>query len=175
MYQYKPIIKDKIYVGLLLLFIIAMVLIIVVPDNLKNKNSDAQIIELKKAQEVQQKLRPLYDKIISRMNVKKLSGLPVEKQESLDRSEIGNISEVFKDLAEKNGLECLQSTPDVDSLSGESNTMLINVVLKGKFRKFRKFLLDMANLDYLNSIEETKLVSEQIGKKYFLKIWISIK
>ncbi len=175
MYEYKPIIRDKIYVGVLLLFILAIISFIIIPDYFNLKNFDQDIQKLTQTQEIQQKFRPLYNKISLKADMEKLSGLQVPQNGWFNRSEIGNISEIFKDLAEKNGLECLQSGPEVDSLYGESKTMLINIVLEGKFKKFRNFLLDMTNLNYLDSIEEIKIISKQTGKKYFLKIWISIK
>ena len=174
MYEYKPIIRDKAYVGVLLLIIISIILFIIVPDCLKIKNLDAEIKTLTRMRGVQQKLHPLYDQISSKADFEKLPGLPPPKDGWFNRSEIGNISQIFKGLAEKNALECLQSKPDVNTLHGDSKIMLISIVLKGELGRFRKFLFDITDLDYLDFLEEIKFVSGQTGKKYMLKIWISI-
>lgn len=175
MNTYIPLFNNKIYVGLLLLVTISMVSFFVVPDYLKIKALDTQIQKLLQTQEIQQKLRPLYDQISLKADYKKLPGLKVPQKGWFERSQIGNISQMFKDLAEKNDLECLQSNPDVDSLSGDSDVMLTSIILKGQFAKFRNFLFDMASLDYLESFEEIRFLSGQTGKKYMLKIWITIK
>ena len=174
MAAYKPIIKNKVYVGVLLLIIIFMISFIVIPDYLKVRNLDAEVKTLTQMRDVQQKLHPLYDQISSEADFEDFPGLPTPKKGWFKRSEIGNISQIFKNLVEKNGLECLQSRPDVNTLHGDSKIMLIHIVLKGELEKFRNFLFDMMDLGYLDFMEEIKFVSEQTGKKYMLKAWISI-
>ncbi len=174
MVEYKPIIRNKRYVGVVILVITSMILFVLVPDYLKNRKLDAKVKTLTRTLDVQQKLRPLYDKVSSKADFKKLPGLSVPKEGWLNRSEIRNSSQIFKELAEKNRLECLQSRPDVNTLIDNSKTMLISIILKGELKRFRNFLFDITDLDYLDSMEEIKFVSEQTGKKYMLKIWIAI-
>ncbi|MCP3873009.1 MAG: hypothetical protein GY699_07630 [Desulfobacteraceae bacterium] len=174
MVEYKPIIRNKRYVGALILTITSMILFVLVPDYLKNRKLDAKVKTLTQTQDIQIKLRPLYDQISLKADFEKLPGLSVPKKGWFNRSEIRNIPRIFKYLAQKNKLKCLQSRPDVDTLIGNSKIMLISIVLKGEFERFRDFLFDITDLDYLDSMEEIKFVSEQTDKKYTLKIWIAI-
>lgn len=175
MKTYKPIYKNKFFAGITGIILISMVAFFIVPDFYKIKTLNTEIQNLTQTQEIQLKLQPLHNQISARADFKNFPNLPVPEKGWLDRSQIVNISRTFKDLAEKNGLECLKSNPDVDTLSGDSNTMLTNIIVKGKFERFRNFLFDITSLDYLDSLEEIRFISGQTGKKYMLKIWISIK
>ncbi|MBU1194788.1 MAG: hypothetical protein KKE62_16380 [Proteobacteria bacterium] len=173
MKPYKPL--YKIYAAILIAVIILLVSFFIVPDYLKIKTLDTEINNLTQTLEIQLKLGPLYHQISARADLEKVSSLNVPSKGWLDRAQIINISKIFQDLADKNDLECLKSNPDVDTLSGDAEIMLTHIVLTGKFEQFRQFLFDITRLDYLDSFEEIRCISEQTGKKYMLKIWISIK
>lgn len=172
----KAVIKNKLIVGPVLMIITALLVLGVIPKYMENKKLDLALKEIKATHDVQKKLKPLYDLMNSKIkDTAQLNVLNAPKSGALNRSQVSSISKIFKTMIEENGLECIQSRPDASTLNEEPKTMQVQLILKGELGKFRNFLFDMMNLDYLDSLEEVSFVSEQTGKKYMLKAWILVK
>jgi len=175
MYDYKPIITNKIYIGLSLLLIISIMVLLVVPGFMKTRILDNEIETLTVKRDIQQKLFPLFNQLSLRADFNELPPLNVPDKGMFKRSDIGKISTVFKEFSEQNNLVCEQSMPDVNTLYGNSIKMLVRLELTGELSDFRNFLLLLTRLNYFDSIEEVKILPLVTGKRFLLNVWILIE
>jgi hypothetical protein len=78
-------------------------------------------------------------------------------------------------IADKAGLTMVSLKPDLSTLAGSSTSLLSNVVLKGEFANFRKMLIGLGDVPYLDRIEEISIQQYPDYLEFRMKIWIAIK
>jgi len=66
-------------------------------------------------------------------------------------------------------------TPDLSTLAGSSTSFLHNVVLKGEFADFRKMLIGLGSVPYLDRIEEINVQQQPYSMEFKMKIRIAVK
>ena len=66
-------------------------------------------------------------------------------------------------------------SPDLSTLAGSSASFLHNVVLKGEFANFRKMLIGLGAVPYLDRIEEISILQNPDSMEFRMKIWIALK
>jgi hypothetical protein len=69
----------------------------------------------------------------------------------------------------------VSNTPDLNSSGGSPSSLLYNVVLKGEFANFRKILIGLGSVPYLDRIEEINIQQYPSYMEFKMKIWIAIK
>jgi hypothetical protein len=50
----------------------------------------------------------------------------------------------------------------------------VNLILKGNFLSFRKFLINLGGIAYVDHIEEIVIQGKTDAKEYRLKLWVAI-
>jgi hypothetical protein len=78
-------------------------------------------------------------------------------------------------IAGKAGLTMVSLKPDLSTLAGSSTSLLHNIVLKGEFANFRKMLIGLEAVPYLDRIEEISILQYPDSLEFRMKIWIAIK
>jgi hypothetical protein len=100
--------------------------------------------------------------------------LPASKKAGLSLDQLGNISMLFKTMAQDSSLEGISVTPDVKSLSNNSKTISVLLVLRGDFLRLRRFLFELERLPYLEHIEEIQIQEAAEGKEFRIKTWLAV-
>jgi hypothetical protein len=77
-------------------------------------------------------------------------------------------------IATKSGMMIISLTPDLNTLTESSPRLLHNVVVKGEFTNFRKMLVGLGGISYLDKIEEIKIQQYPDSMEFRMKIWIAI-
>jgi hypothetical protein len=65
-------------------------------------------------------------------------------------------------------------SPDLDTTAGSSKSISYNAVVRGKFENFRKMLIELAAVPYLERIEEISIQPQSDSMEFRLKIWIAV-
>jgi hypothetical protein len=65
-------------------------------------------------------------------------------------------------------------TPDLTTLAESSTFLLHNAVLKGEFDNFRKMLIGLGAVPYLDRIEEIRIQQNPDSMEFRMKIWIAL-
>ena len=60
------------------------------------------------------------------------------------------------------------------ALTGDARFISVNLVLKGNFINFRKFLINLGGIPYADHIEEIVIQGKTDAKEYRLKLWVAI-
>ena len=109
------------------------------------------------------------------MNNKDLLILPNPEKKTIPRGEAGKFQDDIRTIAGKSGLMTVSLTPDLSTLAGSSTSLLHNVVLKGEFANFRKMLIGLGSIPYLDRIEEINIQQNPDSMEFKMKIWIALK
>ena len=166
----KSFLYFTIYGGIIFIIILAGIF----PLYLNNSNQVKENEKLKYQIKEQKELGPLYT-TLNAMKGKDLLVFPNPEKTALPRSGAGKFQDEFQIIAKRSGLIVVSFTQDLNTLTGPSTSLLHNVVLKGEFADFRKMLIGLGAVPYLDRIEE---ISIQQGAKFTdfkMKVWIAIK
>lgn len=131
--------------------------------------------EIKNQIEEQKELGPVYLNLLKSVDDKKIRVLPSPEKTTIPRSEAGKFQDDFREIAGKAGLTIISFTPDLSTLAGSSISFLHSAVLKGEFANFRKMLIGLGAVSYLDRIEEINIQQQPYSTEYRMKIWIAIK
>jgi len=164
--------RSLFYFALFGVVILVIILIMIYPDYRTLAALDKNIKQLNTKIETQKLLFPLFQKMLAEIDLKLPGGVTLPKEEKLSQEKAERIVSVFHELAGKSGIEAVEVSPDVDSTLNGSGFLLVNVVVKGDFFRLREFLLELANLPYLEKIEQIQLQNIEDGKEARLKIWL---
>ena len=138
------------------------------------------VIDVKTAQSLdrirkQKVLLPLYEEMIKKGEGKAREGLPLPEKKGLSRKEIDTVSSLFKKMADKYDMLVVSVSPDVATISEVSDDVMVSVRLRGKFYDFRKFLVELGGVPFLDRVEEIEITQETGHKEFYLKVWLTIE
>jgi len=117
---------------------------------------------------------PVYLKLQKEMESKDLRILPNPKKTTITREEAAKFPNVFRAIAGKSGLVAVSVTPDSGSAVGSTKFVLHNAVLKGNFTNFRKMLIALSSIPYLDKIEDIRISQRADSMEYRIQIWLAI-
>ena len=164
--------RSLFYFALFGVVILVIILLMIYPDYRTLAALDKNIKQLNTKIETQKLLFPLFQKMLTEIDLKLPEGAAFPKEEKLTQEKAESIVSVFHELASKFGLKVVEVSPDVESTLNGSGFLLMNVVVEGDFFKLREFLLELGTLPYLEKIEQLKLQNIEAGKEVRLKIWL---
>jgi hypothetical protein len=139
-------------------------------NNLINENK-----ELKNKIEEQKELKPVYSSMLNILNNKDLRVFPNPEKQAIPRGEAGKFQDDFRDIAARAGLIMVSNTPDLNSSAGSSSSLLHNVVLRGELANFRKILIGLGSVPYLDKIEDISIQQNPDSMEFKMKIWLALK
>lgn len=164
--------RSLFYFALFGVVILVIILLMIYPDYRTLAALDKNIKQLNTKIETHELLSPLFQKMLTEVELKLPEGVAFPKAEKLSQEKAERIVSVFHELAGKSGIKVVEVSPDVESTLDGSGFVLMNVVVTGDFFKLREFLMELGNLPYLEKIEQIKLQNIDGGKEVRLKIWL---
>ena len=160
-----------IYPGIILF----IVLLVIIPLYKSNANINNDIQKLKYQIEEQKSLGNIFSVLTKSIKNKDLKILPNPSKTTLPRQEASKFQDAFRAIAIKSGLMTTSITPDYSSLTGNSQYLLYNAVIKGEFVNFRKLLIELGGISYIDKIEEISIQQYLDSMEYRMKIWIALE
>jgi len=135
---------------------------------------DREIKAIRVQIEGQKIVLPVYKELLKKLQVKAAEALPFPDKNRLSKDKIEEIPKIFEGIAKKCNLESVSIIPDVMSLDRTSGLLLVNTIVKGSFFDFRKFLVNLGGISYLEHIEKIDIKRTMEGKEFGLKIWVAL-
>jgi hypothetical protein len=137
---------------------------------------DRDLAKIKARVEEQKVLYPLYQEmlLLGKGQKKDSNFLPVSSKAGLSLDQLANISILFKNIAQEGSLEAVSVTPDVKSLTNNSKSISVLLIVRGDFLKLRRFLFELEKLPYMEHIEEIQIQEAVGGKEFRLKTWLAV-
>lgn len=119
-------------------------------------------------------LGPFQKSLQDKSTKKESEILPLPEKGKLARTEIDTLPTTFGALAKMSGMSMLSAIPTLSALTGDASSLSVNVVLRGDFINFRKFLIQLGGIPSVQQIEEITLQQKPDSKEFRLKIWVAV-
>jgi hypothetical protein len=156
--------------GALVLFI----LVGIIPVQRYSAGLDRQIKDLRFQVEEQKNLQPIYQSLKAKSQAGTGRVLPTPEKSRLSRDLIGMVPSTIKKIAANANMDPLSITPDVNALVGQPRYLLVHSVVRGEFYDFRRYLIGLGQLPYLERIEEIEIQQNPDLMEFKMKIWLAL-
>jgi len=166
----RTVIIQLSWLGALLLVFLA----VIYPMQRAAVGLDRQIKEMKGQLDEQKALLPIYEALKVRNQTAPAGALPTPERSKLSRKLVGTIPFTFRKIAREAGMEAVSVTPDVPSLLSRPGQLLVHLVVRGDFMNFRKFLIGVGQLPYLERVEGIEIQPDPYAMEYKLKIRLAM-
>jgi hypothetical protein len=120
-------------------------------------------------------LYPFYLDLSKKLEEKGPKILPFPSKSKLSRDETDRLPSIFGGIVQKSHMEAVSIAPDIKCIANGSGLLLISAVLKGGFFNFRKFLIELGKIPYLEHIEQIQIHQVLGGREFRLKIWLALE
>lgn len=133
----------------------------------ESKSIQQQIDEQKELTETYQFLKIAKAK-------KQTYALPNPAGEKLSKQDMSKFPEAFRFETEKSGMTTASLVLDTKTMTGQSQSLMYNATVKGDFADFRRLLIRLGDLPYIDQIEEISIKQDRDNMEFKLKIWIAL-
>jgi hypothetical protein len=158
------------WLGSLLLFI----LVVIVPVQRFLAGLDGRIKDIQYQVDEQKSLQPIYQALKTRSQTTAPSILPAPESGKLSRDLVSVASSTLGRIVKNAAMETVSISPDVNSLANQSRFLLMHAVIRGDFMSFRKFLIGVGELPYLERFEEIEIQQDPDFMEFRMKIWLAL-
>lgn len=119
-------------------------------------------------------LTPVYESLKNKTQFNESRLLTFPLKESLSKEQTDAIFKTFGETSRKSGMTVLSIVPNINSLTGNSKRLSVNIILHGEYFNFRKFLSRAGEIPYLEYIEDIEIKQTSEGKEYRMKVWLAV-
>jgi len=155
--------------GVLIIFVAG-----IIPEYFSLVRLEQQMKSIQFQIEEQKSLYPIYHMLQNKTHTKEVRILPFPKKIPLSRAEMDAISATFREIAKKANIDIVSASPDLNFLGSESRFLPINAIIRGDFFNFRKFLIGLGEVPYLERIEEIQIQQNEDTMEFKMKVWLAV-
>lgn len=166
--------QSILYIGLCLTGILIFIFAGLLPASGRLAEMDAQIASAKLRLEEQKALEPYYQTLKKSEGKKESEILPLSERGKLPQAKINTLPANFGTAARMSGMSLVSATLNLKALTGDAQFLSVNIVLKGSFADFRKFLIALGGLPYVERIEEITIQEKPDAREYRLTLWVAV-
>jgi len=154
--------------------IILIILLGIIPLNHYNAKRSQEIKNVQGQIDEKKGLGQTYQFIQSIPKQKETHILPNPARTKLSRQDMEKFQDAFRAEGVQAGLMIISLMPDTKFLDSGSQSLLYNATVKGEFANFRKLLVGLGALPYVDQIEEIHLKQHNDAMECQLKIRIAL-
>jgi hypothetical protein len=124
--------------------------------------------------EEQKTLMPLLLSLKGQSDRKESQILPLPEKGKLPQSQIDTLPLAFSTAAKMSGMTLVSALPNLNALTGDAQFLSVDAILRGDFIRFRKFLIQIGGLPYVQHIEEITIQKKTDVPEFRLKILVAL-
>jgi hypothetical protein len=166
----KTVIIHLSWLGTLLIFILA----VIIPFQRFMIGLDAERTDIQYRIEEQNSLLPIYQTLKTKSQATSVTILPTPERGKLSRSMVGTVPSAIRGIAGNASMEAVSVLPDLNALANQSRYLLLHTVVRGDVMNFRKFLIGVGALPYLERIEEIEIRQDPDFTEFRMKIRLAM-
>ncbi|MFC1579623.1 hypothetical protein ACFL4N_01785 [Thermodesulfobacteriota bacterium] len=106
---------------------------------------------------------------------KKPEALPFPRQGKLAMHETERLSSLFDTMARKSRLTLIDAIPDIQSLDQGSESLSVDILLRGDFPDLHSFLLALGGVPPLQRVEEIRIRSSEKTQDMTVRVSMALK
>ncbi|MEI6313460.1 MAG: hypothetical protein WCO89_01215 [Syntrophus sp. (in: bacteria)] len=166
--------QSTLYIMMCLTGVLIFVLAGILPAGKKLTELDAAIVAKKQGIEEQTVLVPFFKSLKVDSEKKESEVLPLPPKGKLSQDRLGTLPMTFTTAAKMSGMTMVSATPHLNAMTGDAQFIAINIVLRGGVIDFRKFLIQLGGIPYIQHIEEITIQEKAETREFKLRIWAAI-
>ena len=166
--------QSIIYFLLCLFGVLFFVFAGIIPEYNSIEKLEKKINRFKVQIEEEKYLRPLYETLKNKAGGKETRLLQFPSKGSIAKGQTDIIFTTFGEIARKSGTEVISIIPNLNFLTGNSQFMAVNIIVRGDLLSFRNFLKGTGEIPYLEQVEEIEIQQTPEGREYRVKIWLAV-
>lgn len=120
-------------------------------------------------------LKPTYDTLVKSVQRKDTRVLPLPARKKLSRTEIETVFSTFREIGVRAGVDTVSINPDLNLMAKEPGSMVINTTFRGEFLNFRKVLIGIGALPYVERIDGITIDHSPFKKDMKVKVLLAIE
>jgi hypothetical protein len=166
--------QSLIYLGLCLTGVLIFTFGGIVPAYRTLAELDAKAALISQRIGEQKGLLPFYKTLQNANEQKDSTVQPLTERGKLAQAKIDTLPLQLSSLVKTSGMTLVSAIPNVGALTGDARFISVNLILRGNFNHFRKFLINLGGIPYADHIEEIVIQGKTDAKEYRLKLWVAI-
>jgi len=155
--------------GVLIIFVAG-----IIPEYFSSVRLDQQIKNIQFQIDEHKKLYPIYHTLQKKAHTKDAGILPFPKKTPLSKARIDTVPATFRDIANKANVDMVSASPDLNLLGTDSRFLQINATIRGDFFNFRKFLIGLGEVPYMERIEEIQIQQNDDTMEFRMKVRLAV-
>ncbi len=170
--------QSVIYLLICLSGVIIFIALGILPTQRTLSELNGKIAETKVRIEEQKTLVSIYQTLKQRAQKKETQKqgartlfLPVKA--APERVEMERLTATVEGISRRANLQMISLAPALSSLGGDSKTMAVEMVVRGEFHSFRRILIGLGELPYIDHVEEMQFQQNQDGTELRVKFWVN--
>ena len=116
--------------------------------------------------EEQKRFYPVFAQACSLADTKFDASLPLPERKAIPRDAVSGLSEVFKQIAETQGLVLSENRMDTESFKTGADLISMNMTYKGDFLNFRPCLIELIKLPCFKRLENVEIRTDTDNVRY---------
>jgi hypothetical protein len=145
-------------------------LVVIFPVQRSTAGFERQIKNIQYQIETQKTLQPIYQALKTKSQTTTAGILPTPESGKLPRDLVHVFPSTVRRIANNSDMEMISVSPDVTSLADQSRHLLVRAILRGDFMNFRKFLIGVGELPYLERLEEIEIQQDPNFMEFRIKM-----
>jgi hypothetical protein len=166
--------QSIIYILLCLTGILIFLLGGIVPNSKKMTDMDTQTAEAKFRLEEQKALGAFHQSLQGKNEKKASEVLPLPATGILAPAKIDTLPLNLTAAAKTSGMSLVSATPNLTAMTGDAQFISVNVILRGDFINFRKFLITLGGIPYVQHIEAIQIEEKPDTREFRMKVWVAV-
>jgi hypothetical protein len=162
------------YIVICIGIIIIITILGIIPAYRYNVSANENIRKMNNQIKQQSDLMPQYKMLASILEKKQTQALPNPRRSKLPREQVEKFQQEFRSIADRTGMMVISHAPDMVNLASDSLYLVHRVAVKGDLSKFRRMLIELGSVPYLDRIDEISIEEHPDSLEYKLKIVIEL-
>jgi Tfp pilus assembly protein PilO len=166
--------QSIIYILLCLTGILIFILGGIIPNSKKMTEMDTKTAEAKFRLEEQKALGSFHQSLQDKNEKKESEVLPLPAKGVLAKAKLNTLPANLTTAAKTSGMSLVSATPNLNTITGDAQFISVNVILRGEFINFRKFLINLGGIPYVQHIEEIQIEEKPDTREFRMKVWVAV-
>jgi len=147
----------------------------IVPTFFYMADTEREIEQVKIELERQQKLFPIFVRLLKASREKSPELLPLPATTKLSRGNTGQATGMLRELAADSNLEVETISPDMQTILKGSQFLKVKAVFQGGIWEFRDLLVKLGGVPYLQHVDDIKLQTMEASHqlRFSLTLWLN--
>jgi hypothetical protein len=136
---------------------------------------DQEIAVVESKIDAQKVLFPLYRELLGKVSGASSETPPVMQPSRLPVSRVAEVSEVLSATARSSGVELMSVVPDMQAIGKGKPLLPVSLSLTGGLHNLHRFLHQVLENPYVDSIEELDIRDGAVAKEFRVKLFFALQ